>query len=428
MCQPPEQPYPAQRPTLKEPHLPQEEVPTQRLPRVKMSMQQLSTQEMVDAGPADPAAADTEKTDGEKELAEDEPHGAQDCRTRVEEAQLTDDVREAAPREVRKLERTGEQGAESGDIETWLDTMFDGTDRAAFLLDELLDGAPRSGVPMPYSANTPHRSTIPPDAQPQSPTDLEIEEKIRSLIQGAREPDPPAADTEKVDTDTVDPAAADTEMVDREKVDPTLTGEIAWPVPPWAADAEMVDVEKVDPAAAEVEKADTAPAGHDDDTVEMPAVLAGLSEGPHPPQITPQVHGPVPVQNPVEKRRFGSLALAVTALAALIIGALLFGASRDDGTISPHRYGDPDPDRDGDYSVGEFGRLCQALPNRSNRGYTSRWSRYFSAGAALGGRRVDIFPAAYEDRPVWPFHRLYRVRAAGSVPASRAGPRLRPDV
>jgi hypothetical protein len=305
---------------------------------------------MVDAGAADPAAADTEK---------DEPHGAQDYRTRVEEAQLPDDVGEAAPREVGKLERTGEQSAESGDIETWLDTMFDGTDRATFLLDELLDGAPRSGVPVPSSANTPHLNTIPPDAQPQSPTDLEIEQKIRSLIEGAREPDPPAADTEKVDTETVDLAAVDTENfhtenvdqaaadttgVDGERVDPPLMGEITWPVPPWAADTEMVYGEKVHPAAAEVEekpdtapaeveKPDTAPAGlHDDDTVERPVVLAGLIGDPHPPQLPePQAHGPVPVQNPAEKRRLGSLALAVTALVALIIGALLFGASRDGG-------------------------------------------------------------------------------------------------
>ena len=69
----------------------------------------------------------------------------------------------------------------------WLDALdsvvvFDGTDRATFLLDELLDGARRSGVPVPYSANTPYLNTIRPDAQPSYPGDLEIEQKIRSLI------------------------------------------------------------------------------------------------------------------------------------------------------------------------------------------------------------------------------------------------------
>jgi pyruvate dehydrogenase E1 component len=69
----------------------------------------------------------------------------------------------------------------------WLDALdsvvtFDGTDRATFLLDELLGDARRSGVPVPYSANTPYLNTIPPDREAQHPGDLEIEYKIRSLI------------------------------------------------------------------------------------------------------------------------------------------------------------------------------------------------------------------------------------------------------
>ena len=60
-----------------------------------------------------------------KELGEDEPDGAQDYRTRVEEAQLPDDVRKAAMREVGKLERASDQNPESGYIRTWLDTILD---------------------------------------------------------------------------------------------------------------------------------------------------------------------------------------------------------------------------------------------------------------------------------------------------------------
>ncbi len=112
-----------------------EKIPTQRIPRVKMPTQQSSTQEMADPGAADPgvvdaqnvdpAADETENVAGEKELAEDEPDGAQDYRTRVEQAQLPDDVREAALCEVGKLERTSDQSAESGDIRAWLDTILD---------------------------------------------------------------------------------------------------------------------------------------------------------------------------------------------------------------------------------------------------------------------------------------------------------------
>ena len=69
----------------------------------------------------------------------------------------------------------------------WLDALdsvvtFDGSDRATFLLDELLSGARRSGVPVPYSANTPYLNTIPPNREPQYPGDLALERKIRSLI------------------------------------------------------------------------------------------------------------------------------------------------------------------------------------------------------------------------------------------------------
>jgi ATP-dependent Lon protease len=60
-----------------------------------------------------------------KELGEDEPEGADDYRTRVENADLPDKVREAALREVGKLERASDQSPESGWIRTWLDTVLD---------------------------------------------------------------------------------------------------------------------------------------------------------------------------------------------------------------------------------------------------------------------------------------------------------------
>jgi ATP-dependent Lon protease len=60
-----------------------------------------------------------------KELGEDEPEGAQDYRTRVEEAELPEDVRKAAMREVGKLERASDQSPESGWIRTWLDTVLE---------------------------------------------------------------------------------------------------------------------------------------------------------------------------------------------------------------------------------------------------------------------------------------------------------------
>ncbi len=60
-----------------------------------------------------------------KELGEDEPEGADDYRGRVEAADLPEKVREAAMREVGKLERASDQAPEAGWIRTWLDTVLE---------------------------------------------------------------------------------------------------------------------------------------------------------------------------------------------------------------------------------------------------------------------------------------------------------------
>jgi ATP-dependent Lon protease len=60
-----------------------------------------------------------------KELGEDEPDGADDYRGRVEQADLPDGVREAALREVAKLERSSDQNPEASWIRTWLDTVLE---------------------------------------------------------------------------------------------------------------------------------------------------------------------------------------------------------------------------------------------------------------------------------------------------------------
>jgi ATP-dependent Lon protease len=60
-----------------------------------------------------------------KELGEDEPEGSADYRSRVETADLPEKVREAALREVGRLERASDQSPESGWIRTWLDTVLE---------------------------------------------------------------------------------------------------------------------------------------------------------------------------------------------------------------------------------------------------------------------------------------------------------------
>ena len=60
-----------------------------------------------------------------KELGDDEASGTADYRSRVEAADLPEPVRDAALREVGRLERAGDQSPESGWIRTWLDTVLD---------------------------------------------------------------------------------------------------------------------------------------------------------------------------------------------------------------------------------------------------------------------------------------------------------------
>jgi ATP-dependent Lon protease len=59
-----------------------------------------------------------------KELGEDDASVVQEYRTQIEEAGMPDDVREQAEKELGRLERVGEQSAESSVIRTYLDWLI----------------------------------------------------------------------------------------------------------------------------------------------------------------------------------------------------------------------------------------------------------------------------------------------------------------
>src|SRR5437667_8091375 len=69
----------------------------------------------------------------------------------------------------------------------WLDSLtavlqHEGTQRASYLLSQLKHKAIRSGVEIPFTANTPYINTIPVDRQPPYPGSREIERRIKSLV------------------------------------------------------------------------------------------------------------------------------------------------------------------------------------------------------------------------------------------------------
>ena len=374
-----------------------------------MPRQRLSKQEMADPGAADPvvvdaqkvvgekvdlAVDDTEKVDGKKELAEDESDSAQDYRTRVEEAQLPDDVREAALCEVGKLARTSDQSPESGDIRTWLDTILDlpwstkvtdsidiqGSREVEATLRRLIEPE----VADVEEADTAEIEPVVADVEEADTAEVErvvadvegadtavvervvadvegadtaVVERVVADVEGADTAvvervvaDVEGADTAVVERVVADVEGADTAVVERvvadvegadtaevERVVADVEGADTAVVERVVADVEGADTAVVERVVADVEGADTAPAGiQHDDTVEMPGVPALFSGGrhlrPQPPEQ--QVVGPEPVQTPAKKGRFGSLALAAVALAALLIGALLFASSRDGGVTA----------------------------------------------------------------------------------------------
>jgi len=65
-----------------------------------------------------------------------------------------------------------------------LDTVLEreGSDRAHFLLGQLIEESRRRGVPLPFSANTPYLNTIPVEQEERNPGDPDLELRITSLI------------------------------------------------------------------------------------------------------------------------------------------------------------------------------------------------------------------------------------------------------
>jgi len=76
---------------------------------------------------------------------------------------------------------------DSVETREWLDALEvvlerEGTERAHFLVEQLIERARRSGAHFPYSANTAYVNTIPEHQQARIPGDQALERRIRSLI------------------------------------------------------------------------------------------------------------------------------------------------------------------------------------------------------------------------------------------------------
>lgn len=76
---------------------------------------------------------------------------------------------------------------DSLETQEWLDALtavqqHQGSERANFLVDQLVQAARREGLYIPASLTTAYRNTIPTDKEERTPGNREIEHKIRSVI------------------------------------------------------------------------------------------------------------------------------------------------------------------------------------------------------------------------------------------------------
>ena len=80
-----------------------------------------------------------------------------------------------------------QEDVDAQETQEWLEALDsvitqEGTDRAHYLLEQLVARARKSGAYLPYSANTAYLNTIPPSREERSPGDPGIEWRIRSLV------------------------------------------------------------------------------------------------------------------------------------------------------------------------------------------------------------------------------------------------------
>ena len=76
---------------------------------------------------------------------------------------------------------------DSLETQEWIEALdsviaVEGTERAHYLLEQLIAKARKSGAYLPYSANTAYLNTIPPSREERSPGDPGMEWRIRSLV------------------------------------------------------------------------------------------------------------------------------------------------------------------------------------------------------------------------------------------------------
>jgi pyruvate dehydrogenase E1 component len=94
--------------------------------------------------------------------------------------------------QVKQVKKVFAEPASKDDIDPietneWIDSLNsvienDGSSRASYLLNKVINQAYKSGLVLPDTRTTPYINTIPPEAEIKSPGDQNIEKKIRAYV------------------------------------------------------------------------------------------------------------------------------------------------------------------------------------------------------------------------------------------------------
>ena len=100
-----------------------------------------------------------------------------------------DEIKKIEPKKLIKESKIEFNTKDIDPIETkeWLDSLSavvqnEGSERAHFLIKQLIDQAYKQGSRIPYTQTTPYINTIPPEEEIKSQGDQNIERRLRSLI------------------------------------------------------------------------------------------------------------------------------------------------------------------------------------------------------------------------------------------------------
>ena len=127
-----------------------------------------------------------------KKEKEKKTNGNLKSKKTIETGQI--EIKEQQVKQVKKVFAEPASRDDIDPIETneWIESLNsvienDGSSRASYLLNKVIDQAYKSGLVLPDTRTTPYINTIPPDAETKSPGNQNIEKKLELISDGMQQ-------------------------------------------------------------------------------------------------------------------------------------------------------------------------------------------------------------------------------------------------